>query len=109
MPSPPCPATAATPSPLVTVAPAPAVGAEPEASSGYDRPPQNILDVLHAPSPPVPYVNPTHDTVLLVSWEDYPPLSRVALPFLRLEMLRWFDKYVKNAPPRADAKGVQSG
>lgn len=65
-------------------APAP----EPEAPSGYDKPPQNILDVLHAPSPPVPFVSPTHDTLLLVSWQDYPPMSRVATPFLRLAGVR---------------------
>jgi dipeptidyl aminopeptidase/acylaminoacyl peptidase len=55
-----------------------------EGASGYDKPPQYILDVMHAPSPPVPRVSPTHDTILLVSWQDYPPISRVATPFLRL-------------------------
>jgi len=54
------------------------------AQSGYDKPPQYILDVMHAPSLSVPEVSPTHDTVLLVSWQDYPPISRVATPFLRL-------------------------
>jgi dipeptidyl aminopeptidase/acylaminoacyl peptidase len=39
---------------------------------------------MHAPSPSVPEVSPTHDTILLVSWQDYPPISRVATPFLRL-------------------------
>jgi hypothetical protein len=58
------------------------------AASGYDKPPKSILDVLHAPSPPRPYVNPTHDTILLVSWQDYPPMSRVAEPFLRLAGVR---------------------
>jgi dipeptidyl aminopeptidase/acylaminoacyl peptidase len=56
--------------------------------SGYDQPSKNILDVLHAPSPPRPYVSPTHDTLLLVSWQDYPPMSRVATPFLRLAGVR---------------------
>ena len=64
-------------------APAPA-----EASPGYDKPPQYILDVMHAPSPPVPIVSPTYDTILLVSWQDYPPMSRVATPFLRLAGVR---------------------
>ncbi|MEP6801084.1 MAG: hypothetical protein ABJC07_04045, partial [Acidobacteriota bacterium] len=32
--------------------------------SGYNQPPKYILDVLHAPSPPSPRVNPTHDTIL---------------------------------------------
>jgi dipeptidyl aminopeptidase/acylaminoacyl peptidase len=64
---------------------APPAQAEP---SGYDKPPKNILDVLHAPSPPSPYVSPTHDSILLVSWVDYPPMARVALPFLRLAGVR---------------------
>jgi dipeptidyl aminopeptidase/acylaminoacyl peptidase len=53
-------------------------------ASGYDLPPKNILDVMRAPSPPMPEVSPTHDTILLVSWQDYPSISRVATPFLRL-------------------------
>jgi dipeptidyl aminopeptidase/acylaminoacyl peptidase len=55
-----------------------------EATSDYDQPPKNILDVMHAPSPPTPDVSPTHDTILLVSWQDYPSISRVSTPFLRL-------------------------
>src|SRR5271163_72951 len=53
-------------------------------ASGYDKPPQNILDVMHAPSPPIPLVSPSYDTILLLSWQDYPSISRVATPFLRL-------------------------
>ena len=55
-----------------------------EGASGYNQPPKNILDVMHAPSPPTPKVSPTLDTILLVSMQDYPPISRVATPFLRL-------------------------
>ncbi|HXM41367.1 MAG TPA: prolyl oligopeptidase family serine peptidase, partial [Bryobacteraceae bacterium] len=57
-------------------------------SSGYNQPPKNILDVMHAPSPPIPAVSPTHDTILLVSWQKYPSISRVATPFLRLAGVR---------------------
>ena len=32
----------------------------------------------------MPEVSPTDDTILLVSWQDYPSISRVATPFLRL-------------------------
>lgn len=53
-------------------------------TSGYDLPPKNILDVMRAPSPPAPKVSPTHDAILLISWQDYPSISRVATPFLRL-------------------------
>src|SRR5262249_34523424 len=37
-----------------------------DSASGYDQPPQNILDVMRAGSPPQPLVSPTHDTILLV-------------------------------------------
>jgi len=56
--------------------------------SGYNQPPKNILDVMHAPSPPVPRVSPTQDAMLLVSWQDYPSISRVSTPFLRLAGVR---------------------
>jgi dipeptidyl aminopeptidase/acylaminoacyl peptidase len=64
-----------------------AVAATP-AHSGYDKPPQNVLDVLHAPSPPRPYVSPKGDKILLVSWVSYPPITQVAEPFLRLAGVR---------------------
>ena len=59
-----------------------------EAASGYNQPPQNILDVMRAGSPPQPVVSPTHDNILLVSWQDYPSIARVATPFLRLAGVR---------------------
>src|SRR5271163_4052784 len=57
-------------------------------ASGYNQPPKNILDVMLAPSPPTPLVSPTHDAILLLSWQDYPSISRVATPFLRLAGVR---------------------
>jgi dipeptidyl aminopeptidase/acylaminoacyl peptidase len=59
-----------------------------ESASGYDQPPKEILDVMHAPSPPAPQVSPTEDNILLVSWEDYPSIARVSTPFLRLAGVR---------------------
>ncbi len=59
-----------------------------EATSGYNQPPKNILDVMRAPSPPIPRVSPTEDTILLVYWQDYPSIARVATPFLRLAGVR---------------------
>ena len=56
----------------------------PTDSLGYNLPPDKILSVMRAPSPPVPLVSPTYGTVLLVSWQDYPSITRVAQPFLRL-------------------------
>src|SRR5580704_12084391 len=59
-----------------------------EGKSGYNQPPKNILDVMHAPSPPLPRVSPTQDAILLVSWQDYPSIARVSTPFLRLAGVR---------------------
>jgi dipeptidyl aminopeptidase/acylaminoacyl peptidase len=61
---------------------------EPERASGYDRPPQYVLDVLHAPVPPRPLLSPTRSSVLLVSWAQYPPMAQVAEPFLKLAGVR---------------------
>src|ERR1700677_130414 len=82
----PGPAMAQSNSSLLTAASA---AANPTRSaSGYNQPPKDILDVMHAPSPPVPDVSPTQDAMLLVSWQDYPSISRVATPFLRLAGVR---------------------
>lgn len=55
---------------------------------GYDLPPSDVLDVLHAPQPPRPYLSPTRTHVLLVSWVQYPPMAQVAEPFLKLAGVR---------------------
>jgi len=59
-----------------------------ERVSGYDLPPQYVLDVLHAPAPPRPILSPTRASVLLVSWVQYPPMAQVAEPFLKLAGVR---------------------
>ncbi len=43
---------------------------------------------MRAGSPPQPLVSPTHDSILLISWQDYPSIDRVATPFLRLAGVR---------------------
>lgn len=65
----------------VALAAAPA-GTSP--AGGYSQPPKNILDVMRAPSPATPLVSPTLDTILLVTRQDYPKISQVSTPFLRL-------------------------
>jgi dipeptidyl aminopeptidase/acylaminoacyl peptidase len=57
-------------------------------SSGYNRPSTNILEVMHAPSPPVPVLSPTGDRMIMVQWESYPTIERVANPYLRLAGVR---------------------
>jgi dipeptidyl aminopeptidase/acylaminoacyl peptidase len=56
----------------------------PALRSTYDKPPKNVLDVLHAPAPAQPVLSPSRDKVLLVTWVQYPSITRVAEPFLRL-------------------------
>jgi dipeptidyl aminopeptidase/acylaminoacyl peptidase len=93
----PCPAQPVSPTPVaqpasLTAAPTSTpellAPSPPSGPSGYDQPPQNVLDVLHAPTPPSPYVSPTHDTILLVSWVQYPPITQVAEPYLKLAGVR---------------------
>jgi dipeptidyl aminopeptidase/acylaminoacyl peptidase len=43
---------------------------------------------MRAPGPPQPIVSPTQDAILLVSWQEYPSIARVATPFLRLAGVR---------------------
>jgi dipeptidyl aminopeptidase/acylaminoacyl peptidase len=58
------------------------------AQSGYDKPPQNILDVMHAPALPVPVMSPTYDRMILGYMQNYPSIERVATPYLRLAGVR---------------------
>ncbi|KAH8645702.1 peptidase S9, prolyl oligopeptidase [Xylariales sp. PMI_506] len=57
-------------------------------AAGYSKPAKDILDVMRAPSPPVPYVSPTGDRMLMVQWERSPSIERMATPFLRLAGVR---------------------
>jgi dipeptidyl aminopeptidase/acylaminoacyl peptidase len=72
-----------SPSKAKSSTPAPA-----QNSTGYNQPPKYILDVMHSQSPPTPKVSPTQDKILLVSWQDYPSITRVATPYLRLAGVR---------------------
>jgi dipeptidyl aminopeptidase/acylaminoacyl peptidase len=67
---------------------APVAAQSPQATSGYNQPPKNILHVMRAPLPPSPVVSPAHGAILLVSWQLYPSIARVATPFLRLAGVR---------------------
>ena len=62
----------------------PASAQGPAATTGYAQPPANILAVMRAPVPPVAVPSPTHDAVLMVSWQEFPSLARVAAPYLKL-------------------------
>jgi dipeptidyl aminopeptidase/acylaminoacyl peptidase len=59
-----------------------------ERTSGYNQPPKNILDVMHAQELPYPEMSPTGDSILLISLQDYPSMARVSKPFLKLAGVR---------------------
>jgi dipeptidyl aminopeptidase/acylaminoacyl peptidase len=58
------------------------------AAEKYQRPPQAILDVLHAPRTPAVTISPGRDYAVLVTSVAYPPIADVAQPILRLAGLR---------------------
>jgi dipeptidyl aminopeptidase/acylaminoacyl peptidase len=59
-----------------------------QAQQGYQKPPQAILDILHAPPTPLVSVSPTRDQLLLVDYVRYPDIAELAEPMLRLAGLR---------------------
>jgi dipeptidyl aminopeptidase/acylaminoacyl peptidase len=73
--------------PLVLVS-APAYADSAKRAAGYDLPPPALDEALRAPLPPEPIVNATGTKILLNSVDFYPPMARVAEPFLRLAGLR---------------------
>ncbi len=81
-------ATSPTPSNPTTPIAVPTAAPTGPKVSGYNQPPQNILDVLHAPNPPSPMVDPTSSRIMLVSWVKYPSIKQVAEPYLKLAGVR---------------------
>jgi dipeptidyl aminopeptidase/acylaminoacyl peptidase len=57
-------------------------------SSGYSKPPKDVLDVMRAPSLSVPHVSPTSDRMIMVQWQKHKSIERMANPYLRLAGLR---------------------
>ena len=58
------------------------------AQQKYEKPPQEILDVLNAPLPPTPFLSPTRDMLALAQPMGYPAISDLAEPMLRLAGVR---------------------
>ncbi|MBV8816950.1 MAG: PD40 domain-containing protein, partial [Acidobacteriaceae bacterium] len=65
----------------------------------YQKPPQEVLDVLNAPATPRAFVSPAHTDVLLADPLRYPPIADLGQPMLRLAGLRINPK--NNGPHRA--------
>ena len=58
------------------------------ADGGYLQPPEPLLGVMRAPLNPVPSLDPTATRALLVRQSQYPPVERVAEPYLKLAGVR---------------------
>ena len=54
----------------------------------YQKPPKEILDVLHAPAPPLTSISPSRRHVLISERELAPPIAVLAAPMHRLAGLR---------------------
>ncbi|MFZ0923321.1 MAG: hypothetical protein WA020_09660, partial [Candidatus Acidiferrales bacterium] len=50
------------------------------AQSAYQKPSKEIVDVLLAPAPPLAFVSPQDDEILLAEPVRYPPVSELARP-----------------------------
>lgn len=57
-------------------------------ASGYQKPPQEIIDILNAQPTPAVSLSPSRDVLLLIERSGYPPVSDLAAPMLRLAGLR---------------------
>ncbi len=58
------------------------------AETPYQKPSKEILDVLNAPAPPAPSVNPAHTHILLQERRLAPPIAELAAPVHRIAGLR---------------------
>ena len=58
------------------------------AQQGYQKPPQEVLDVLNAPLPPSPFRSPDNREVVFAQWVRYPAIADLAQPMLRLAGVR---------------------
>ncbi|MBO9718140.1 MAG: S9 family peptidase [Pseudoxanthomonas sp.] len=58
------------------------------ADGGYLQPPEPLLGVMRTPLNPTPAIDPTGTRALLVQQSLYPPIERVAEPYLKLAGVR---------------------
>ena len=57
-------------------------------AQGYQKPPQNVMDVINSQVTPSTSLSPARDRILLLEQLRYPPISELAQPMLRLAGLR---------------------
>ena len=62
--------------------------AVPARAEPWLRPSRRMIEVLHAAAPPVAFVAPTHDAMMLATPVRFPPIADLAMPMLRLAGVR---------------------
>lgn len=63
-------------------------GEDASAQQKYEKPPQEILNVLNSPLPPNLFLSPTRDMIVFAQPMIYPAISDLAEPMLRLAGVR---------------------
>ena len=66
----------------------------------YKLPPQEVVDIVTAPSPPSVSISPDGETMLLVDEDPMPSIAYMAQPLLRIAGIRILPKY--NAEQETD-------
>lgn len=71
------------------------------AQTTYQKPPKEVVDVLLAPAPPMAFVSPQADEILLAEPVRYPPIAELARPMLRIAGVRMDPaNFGEHDPPR---------
>jgi dipeptidyl aminopeptidase/acylaminoacyl peptidase len=73
---------------LLVVVPNAGSGDTPESTTGWQKPPEEVMEVLHAPQLPWVWTSPTGEYLLLADPVLYPPLAEYAAPMHKLAGFR---------------------
>ncbi len=77
------------------------------ADGGYRQPPEPLLTVMRAPLNPALRLDPTGKTLLLMQRTQYPPIARVAEPYLKLAGVR-VEPRTHNRHDRSNGYGIRT-
>ena len=77
------------------------------ADGGYLQPPEPLLSVMRAPLNPALRLDPTGKTLLLLARTQYPPIARVAEPYLKLAGVR-VEPRTHNRHDRSNGYGIRT-
>ena len=79
-----------------------AAGGAPQPTTRWQTPPEEVMEVLHAPQLPWVWTAPTGEHLLLADPVTYPPLAEMAAPMHKLAGMR-VDPVVNNIHGRHGA------